>query len=119
MKLTAAAPVFPVADLDASVRFFVDKLGFHEEFRYEGIYAGIERDHCLIHLSKQSNPNTSAPGTATLYVFCDDARAIYDDVIARGARPDGPPKDYPYGMRDFMVRDLDGNRLSFGSPIGE
>jgi hypothetical protein len=23
-------------------------------------------------------------------------------------------KDYPYGMRDFEVNDLDGNQLSFG-----
>ena len=24
------------------------------------------------------------------------------------------PKDYPYGMRDFDVLDLDGNQLCFG-----
>ncbi len=24
------------------------------------------------------------------------------------------PKDYPYGMRDFNVLDLDGNELCFG-----
>ena len=117
MKLTAAAAVFPVADLRASLRFFIDKLGFHEEFSYEDVYAGIERDHCLVHLSRQGNLNTSEPGTATLYVFCDDARAIYDDIVARGAKPDGPPTDYPYGMCDFVVRDIDGNRITFGSPI--
>jgi hypothetical protein len=24
------------------------------------------------------------------------------------------PKDYPFGMRDFSIKDLDGNQLSFG-----
>ena len=26
------------------------------------------------------------------------------------------PQDYPYGLRDFDVRDLDGNRLVIASP---
>jgi hypothetical protein len=28
------------------------------------------------------------------------------------------PKDYPYGMRDFNVLDLDGNEICFGKEIG-
>ena len=33
---------------------------------------------------------------------------------ARGARVIKPPADYAYGMRDFDVTDLDGNRITFG-----
>jgi hypothetical protein len=33
---------------------------------------------------------------------------------SRGAKRLNEPKDYPYGMRDFDVEDLDGNALSFG-----
>lgn len=36
------------------------------------------------------------------------------EMKARGARTLGEPKDYPYGMRDFNVLDLDGNELCFG-----
>jgi hypothetical protein len=32
----------------------------------------------------------------------------------RGARVLGEPNDYPCGMRDFAIRDLDGNQLVFG-----
>ena len=32
----------------------------------------------------------------------------------RGSAPVFEPKDYPYGMRDFDVHDLDGNQLCFG-----
>jgi uncharacterized glyoxalase superfamily protein PhnB len=40
--------------------------------------------------------------------------ALYEELEARGARLLGAPKDYPYGMRDFDLLDLDGNQLSFG-----
>jgi hypothetical protein len=33
---------------------------------------------------------------------------------SRGARILYEPKDYPYGMRDFDIKDLDGNQLCFG-----
>jgi len=32
----------------------------------------------------------------------------------RGAQLLNAPKDYPYGMRDFDVADLDGNQLCSG-----
>ena len=115
MGLTGAATVMPVRDLDASLRFYTDVLGFRQEFRFDS-YAGVERDGCLIHLSLQGNPNTSAPGSGTIYIFCDDVDSIYRAAVEQGAAVDGEPKDYPYGMRDFVALDPDANKLSFGSP---
>jgi len=40
---------------------------------------------------------------------------IYREVIERGAACDGPPAKREYGMRDFVVRDPDGNVLTFGA----
>jgi uncharacterized glyoxalase superfamily protein PhnB len=39
---------------------------------------------------------------------------LYQELTSRGARALNEPKDYPYGMRDFHVHDLDGNHLCFG-----
>jgi uncharacterized glyoxalase superfamily protein PhnB len=44
----------------------------------------------------------------------EDVDALYAELKARGARAPKPPKDYPYGMRDFNVIDPDGNQLTFG-----
>ncbi len=116
MKITGAATILPVSDIAAAVRFYTDVLGFSEEFRLAN-YAGVERDSCLIHLSLQSNPNTSAAGTGTIYIFCDGVDDFYREMVGRGARVDGEPKDPSYGMRDFVVKDLDGNLLSLGAPV--
>jgi catechol 2,3-dioxygenase-like lactoylglutathione lyase family enzyme len=118
MKITNSATVFPVRDLDASLCFFTAVLGFREEFRF-GLYAGIRRDECRIHLSQQSNPNTSQPGSAAIYVFCDEVDVYFAAITGRGAKVDAEPKDYDYGLRDFVIRDPDGNQLSFAAPIAE
>lgn len=118
MKLNGAAAIFPVSDLDASLRYFIDVLGFSEDFRF-GQYAGIKLDDCCLHLSAHSNPNTGAPGTGAVYIFCDEIDGYYAQIAERGAVTDGEPKDYDYGMRDFIARDPDGNQLSFGAPTAE
>jgi catechol 2,3-dioxygenase-like lactoylglutathione lyase family enzyme len=115
MKITAAASVFPVKNLDTSLRDFVDVLGFAEDFRF-GQYAGIKRDNCCLHLSAHGNPNIGQPGTGAVYIFCDEVDDYFAQITKRGATTDAEPKNYDYGMRDFLVRDLDGNQLCFGTP---
>jgi len=39
---------------------------------------------------------------------------VQQPLTSRGARALNELKDYPYGMRDFDVNDLDGNQLCFG-----
>lgn len=115
MKVHSFAAVFPVRDLDASLRYFVEVLGFREEFRF-GQYAGIVQGECRLHLSQQGNPNAGPPGTGAAYLFCDEVDDYYADIVGRGAQVDGAPKNYEYAMRDFIARDPDGNQISFGAP---
>ena len=53
-------------------------------------------------------------GHGAIAVFVDDVDALHAELAARGARVVKPTQDYPYGMRDFDVVDLDGNQLTFG-----
>ena len=47
MKITAAATGIPVSNLDNSIRFFIDTLGFSQEFKHEGT-AELKLENCLI-----------------------------------------------------------------------
>ena len=115
MQINSFAAVFPVSNLDAALQFYVDVLGFREEFRF-GQYAGIQRDACRIHLSQHGNPNAGPPGSGAAYIFCDEVDSYFAEITSRGATVDAEPKDYPYGLRDFIARDPDGNQVTFGAP---
>jgi catechol 2,3-dioxygenase-like lactoylglutathione lyase family enzyme len=113
--LCGAATVFVVRDVLRSVEYFRDALGFHTEFTYgePTFYAGVERDGVIIHLQAASETKRQ-PGHGAVNVFVTDVDALYRELTSRGTRTLNEPKDYPYGMRDFDVHDLDGNHLCFG-----
>jgi uncharacterized glyoxalase superfamily protein PhnB len=58
------------------------------------------------------------PGTFGAYVVCDDTDALCERARAAGAEILAEPHDQPYGSRDFMARDPEGNHWSFGTYRG-
>jgi catechol 2,3-dioxygenase-like lactoylglutathione lyase family enzyme len=114
-KLCAAATTFAVADVLRSLAYYRDALGFAVAFTYgePTYYAGLKRDEVTIHLQAASVAKRVA-GQGSVYVFVIGVDALYAEFKARGARLLSEPRDYPYGMRDFNVADLDGNELCFG-----
>jgi len=114
-SLIGSATVFVVQDVVRSVQHYCDVLGFHTEFTYgqPTFYAGVERDGVIIHLQAASESRRQ-PGHGAVNVFVTDVDALYQELKSRGARTLSEPKDYPYGMRDFDINDLDSNQLCFG-----
>jgi catechol 2,3-dioxygenase-like lactoylglutathione lyase family enzyme len=110
MKTHGSATTFHVANLDASLAFYTRILGFKERFRF-GDYAGVEHGEVQIHLSGPHSTNKRQMGQGGVYIFCDDVDAYHAEIVSRGAKPQAPPNDYEYGMRDFAVTDPDGNLL--------
>src|SRR5438046_499931 len=115
IEFESAATVFVVQDIDKSLAYYRDALGFRTEFKYgePAMYAGVERGRVLIHLHATAHTKTE-PGHGVIYIFVHGVDDLCAQIGANGARVIKPPQDYPYGMRDFDVRDLDGNRLVFG-----
>jgi catechol 2,3-dioxygenase-like lactoylglutathione lyase family enzyme len=109
-------PIFVVRDLEASVAYYRDALGFTVDFTYgePPTYAGVYRGSVLFHLQAESVADR-APGGSAVYVYVEDADRTYAEFRKLGARVGKEPQDYPYGLRDFDVRDLDGNRLVVAS----
>ena len=113
--LCGSATVFVVQDVLRSVEHYRDVFAFQTVFTYgePTFYAGVARDGITIHLQAASATKRQV-GQGSLNVFVTDVDALYGELKSRGARTLNEPKDYPYGMRDFDVNDLDGNHLCFG-----
>ena len=114
MITQTAAPVFQVDNVDAALKHYKDVLGFEEDFRV-GDYAGVKHGKIGVHLSKHGEGEYAKPiGGGIVYVFCDEVDSYYAETKKKGANIKYPPQDTPYGMREFMVADLDGHHLAFG-----
>lgn len=113
MKTFGSATTFHVANVEASMRHYTEVLGFSEKFRF-GDYAGVQYGDVQIHLSGPQSTNKRQVGQGGIYIFCDDVDAYYAEISSKGARTQAPPKDYEYGMRDFVIEDPDGNLIGIG-----
>jgi len=122
-RITAISPQFLVADLPTALEFYRDHLGFEQEIDYEGFYASVARDGCVIHLKcapalpgerrhRQDNEHLDA------YVEVDDAAALLAEFERRGVVPFRPLERRPWGARDFYVLDPDGHVLCFSEAAG-
>ncbi len=119
-----ARPVLHVADVAASLRFYVDRLGFTSPWRYDEdgkVYvAQVDRQGCaliladawpekigkaLTFISLNVEPQTHQAAVAAL----DALRA---ELEARGVAV----KEGSWGYRVLIVDDPDGNQLYFNYP---
>ncbi len=65
------------------------------------------------------SPTTLGGTPTTLHVEVADVDAVYDRVVAAGARVPAPPKDEAYGARSFTMIDPFGHRWMIQTPAGE
>jgi uncharacterized glyoxalase superfamily protein PhnB len=108
-------PGFPVADVLAAVDFYTTRLGFSPGFTWGDpvTMAGVNLGDVSVHLMR-GTPNPAGPSA---YFVVGDADELYAFHHASGVEIVEPPGDRPYGLRDYMVRDLYGYELSFGHNI--
>jgi predicted enzyme related to lactoylglutathione lyase len=124
--LTGISPVLLVADLDCSVAFYRDALGFDCEVHGDPPdFAVASRDAAVILLALAADEERLVPHwqivdkMVNAYIRVDDADAIYAEVQERGAPIDWTIYNAPHGFREFGVQDPDGYDIAFGQPLGD
>jgi len=112
-----SVPILNVRNCPASIDYYVDKLGFEKEWDFgtPPTFACVRRDRVKIFLCEGAQ---GAPGT-WISIFVHDVDALYADYRRRGAIIRQKPTNFPWGVREMNVEDLDGHRLRLGSdPTG-
>lgn len=107
-----AIPVLASLDLDATQRFYADRLGFDAMFRYPD-YAICARDGVQIHF--WLTDDADIPKETSCRIDVEGIDALYAEMQAAGVvHPNGPLTEQPWGMKEFAVLDGDGNLIKFG-----
>ncbi len=118
-------PFFAVSDMDASLRFYIDGLGFVMAERWidEGTvrWCRLQRGGAALMLQdfrrdggKSWSPDGPLGLGVSIMFFCRDALSIYREFLARGLTPSVP--FVGNGLWVTSLRDPDGYRVEFESP---
>ncbi len=109
-------PTLQVSDIIAAVDFYVNRLGFSHQFSWGDppVFAGVGLDKVTLHLQKN---NSDSKGASEVAFIVDNADELFAFHKANGAEVVEPIEDRSYGIRDYMIKDMDGNYLVFGKYI--
>ena len=119
-----ARPVLHVTDVEASLRFYVDRLGFTSPWRYDedgrARVAQVDRQGCALILA-DTWPEKIGKGLMFISLNVEPATreaafaavdALRVELEAKGV----PVKEGLWGYRLLVVDDPDGNQLFFNYP---
>lgn len=126
-KLLEQAPVLLAKDIEASMAYWRDALGF--KLRPYGepktTFAIGRRENCFIMLSQAPDDHEIVPHWKVVgsmwnaYFWVDDAKAMYEELVASGAKIDYTLCHQPYNVLEFGIQDLDGHDIAFGQDLEE
>jgi uncharacterized glyoxalase superfamily protein PhnB len=109
-SIAPPVPELPVADVERAQRHYRDALGFQIGWLTPDKDIGaVSRGEAAIFLRKRTPPFEPA----VHWVFARDVDATYQELKGLGAAIVEPLEDKPWGLRQFTVEDLDGNRFYF------
>ncbi len=120
-------PLLAVDDLEESIAFWRDQLGFTIAGQAEAadgrtFWCRLQRDASSIMLQRadevEDGPARARGRGVTLYFMCDDVDAFFREVSTRGLQV-APPTTADYGMRQLYVPEPNGYFVCFESAIGQ
>jgi catechol 2,3-dioxygenase-like lactoylglutathione lyase family enzyme len=129
MPVSRVGAILAVADVDRSVAFYRDLVGFEVEATYDDPpYATLTLAGTRLSLAEQGHPAEDRPGVTmtaqvhpsqanvVLVVEVGDARAVYAELESKGATFLAEPYEPPWGGCRFFCVDPDGYLVEIEQP---
>ena len=106
------------ADMDASLNFY-RALGFRSTFGGPtSPFCTLASGSCYVNLMLVASPADVETGWGRVIFHVESVDELYEQAVAAGLQPQGPPRDAPWGERMFPIFDPSGHDLSFAKPLG-
>lgn len=123
LRLRSAMPTFTVRDLEKTVAWYRDVLGFTtvDEYRDGDKLVGASLragDVSFMFGQDDFEKGTDRVKGVGFRIYCETAQDIDQiaaDIQSRGGTLLSEPTDHPWGTRDFAVEDPDGFKISISS----
>lgn len=118
-KLKSVRSVLAVRDLQASVAFYSENLGFSTDFEVEG-WSFLSRDGVQLmlgHCPDEIPASQISDHSYFAYIEVDAIDKLHGEFLASGLTSLSAPESKAWGMREFMVSTPDGHRIMFGQDL--
>jgi uncharacterized glyoxalase superfamily protein PhnB len=129
--ITGAEPQLLVTDIARSCEFFCEKLGFSLVFSYgkPPFYAQVQRDAARLNLRCVEQPviesavrdreellSASLLSVSMTVATAEEIKLLFLEFQSAGVAFHQTLKKQPWGAKNFVVKDPDGNLLLFAGP---
>ncbi|HXW61344.1 MAG TPA: VOC family protein [Candidatus Acidoferrales bacterium] len=116
MRFPAAVPEIPADNVDKTVAYYVDTLGFTLDWGDNlGGIAGVSRGNCRLFITNRAFRESYGNTGPILFWLNLESKAEVDELFAewkaKRAKIVSEPGDKPWKLREFMATDLDGNLI--------
>jgi catechol 2,3-dioxygenase-like lactoylglutathione lyase family enzyme len=122
IKFYHCVPFMPVRNLQDTVAYYRDQLGFYKEWFWGEQDAGIRRDnmHLLFNYAPDfvERINTQTQHFEIMW-FVDNVNEIYEEFKQKDVIIASEPENKPWGVREFTVLDINGYYLRIAEGIQE
>jgi catechol 2,3-dioxygenase-like lactoylglutathione lyase family enzyme len=108
-------PILTVSDMNQSLAFYIDILGFKKADWGDENFTGINRDNTELYLCKNGQ---GFPGTWIMIGFEGDIFSLHQTLKSKGVKINLPPTNF-YWAYEMRIEDPDGHILRFGTDPDE
>ena len=115
----ALSPILPVEDMERSIRFYQEVLGF-ETAMQSATYSIVTRDGASLHLTLAEDESVlqATRGHMSIYLEVSEIAPLWSHISTFKDRYKiRDLSDREYGMREFHIIDPDGCLIFVGQPI--
>lgn len=110
-----------VKDVDKTLGFY-QQLGFDAELKDNAVRVKLnDFTLCFMDENKTDIPDEAGltPKGLGIYTYIEvtDVDEYYKTILDNGITPETEPKTWPWGKREFVIKDPDGFKLVFYSSV--
>ncbi|MEC9488111.1 MAG: VOC family protein [Halanaerobium sp.] len=123
-KMVNLCPVFISDDVNKTVEFYVEKLGFRYARHYDKTdnFATLYRDaieFIIVKANRGAVKSNSQRYGSGYDAYIDPATVagvdiLYEEFLAKGVQIVSEPKITEYGSYEFVIEDIDGRLIGIG-----
>lgn len=110
-----ATPILPVQDFQRAMAHYQEQLGFQKRWDWgePANFGCVERNDVSLFLSA----GTAAATPSAVFIDVEEVDTLHREYVRSGATILENPDNKPWGSREMLVEDCEGNRLRLASPI--